>query len=205
MASMNSGSQRGPARGRGGRHSARGGIQKQGQTLRVDRDGDLNMDGPVRGRGGPRGRRSRSPSNSQNRNGNHDDTRKSSRPARNPFGTVKRALSQQDGGPAKQSGAARFAAAMEQASKGFSNSPKANHPNNQLAQITVRGWSKSKAATNPNIEQQLVEFLERKSSHRDQNVRISKVSGVLTLVLYPDFFSTTEDAFPQKRLILGSV
>jgi hypothetical protein len=118
---------------------------------------------------------------------------------------VKRALNQQDGGSAKQSGAARFAAAMEQASKGFSNSPKPNHPNNPLAQIAVRGWSKSKAAANSNVEQQLVDFLERKSSHRDQNVRISKVSGVLTLVLHPDFFSTAEDAFPQKHLILGSV
>lgn len=198
---MNSGSQRGPPRSKGGRHNTRGGIQKSGQThVRTDRDGDVDMDGPARGRAAPRG--PRTSSTGPGRAAPREDGRKTTRPARNPFATVKRALNQQDAPAAKASGAARFAAAMEQASTRF-DQPK-DRPRRD--EVLVRGWSKSKAASNPGgCQSQLVDFLQRKASNisndkgEKTDVRISKVSGALLLISHLQSLQTAPATFFLSR------
>ncbi|OAX82373.1 hypothetical protein ACJ72_03274 [Emergomyces africanus] len=133
----------------------RGGIRKRGAPTRVDRDGDLDMDGAGSGRGrGGRGR------------GRGDAGRRTaSGPGGLGQGREPRRLADKD----------KTLDALQKAI--FSNASsqvniRHGRPRTQgkgLVQVSVRGWKRSKAASNPDggIES-LILFLERKTQPPNQ-------------------------------------
>ncbi|KAI9758657.1 MAG: putative PHD type zinc finger protein with BAH domain-containing protein [Chaenotheca gracillima] len=133
-------------------HSApRGGIQKSRGGTRIDKDGDLNMDGSsVRGRGRGRGDRgSGSGAALQN--------------------AIVRGLA---------SGSARVddrrgAPISERATNSLARRGRGRDPRHEpLVQLRVRGLKESKAAANPDGGMDnLLSFLERKASGQDANTR----------------------------------
>lgn len=137
----------------------RGGIRKKGGPQRLDRDGDLEMDGSkgigrggrIRGRSDATRRMQTGPGRETTRHGEKDKT----------LNALQKAI---------------FSNASSQINIRQGRSPQADGaPKDRKAvgQLRVRGWRNSKAASNPDggIES-LVSFLEKKSS---PPVRISKV------------------------------
>ncbi|KAJ9288633.1 hypothetical protein DTO027B5_8521 [Paecilomyces variotii] len=142
-ATMNSTRNRGPR----GRSNApdRGGIRKRGAT-RMDRDGDLDMDGPTgRGRGGKRSR---------------GDSGRGT-----PAGGQTQGRDQRRAGPDRE----RTLNAIQKALTGKVDS-QANirQARGGLEQASVTGWKQSKAASNPDGGlESLVAFLEKKITPQD--------------------------------------
>ncbi|MCJ1242997.1 nuclear mRNA export, poly(A)+RNA binding protein [Trapelia coarctata] len=178
----------GPRASRGVRTSrsphptTRGGIHKRnGGPIRVDRDGDLDMDvTPGSGRGSIQGRGNRGRGQVQNQT-------TSTRPAaRNPFPrgsldpatiqkAIARGLSSGNAILREQKGGIRMAGVLSEAAGDRRN----RHLTKGLDQITVRGWTESKAASNVGGGiKELLGFLERKATPANapesEMVRIKK-------------------------------
>lgn len=169
--------------GRSPHPTARGGIQKRnGGPVRVDRDGDLDMDAtPGIGRGGIRGRGKRGRGQAQNQ---ATSTRSSTR---NPFPrtsldpatiqkAIARGLSSGNTILREQKGGVRMAGVLTDAAGDRRN----RQLTKGLDQITVRGWTESKAASNVGGGvKELLGFLERKATpanaSESEMVRIKKV------------------------------
>ncbi|EGE83306.1 mRNA export factor mex67 [Blastomyces dermatitidis ATCC 18188] len=152
---MNSSKATKGGRSRTGTPDRGGGIRKRGAPSRVDRDGDLDMDGAVSGRG--RGGRSRGRGDSGGR----------AIPGAGGLGQRRE--------PRRLGDKEKTLDALEKAI--FSNaSSQVNighgRPRTQgkgLVQVSVRGWKRSKAASNPDggIES-LILFLERRAHPPNQ-------------------------------------
>lgn len=163
--------------------TARGGIHKRNSgPVRVDRDGDLDMDAtPGNGRGSIRGRGNRG-------RGHVQSQTTSTRPgSRNPFPrgsldpsaiqkAIARGLSSGNAILREQKGGIRMAGVLGDAAGDRRN----RYFTKGLDQITVRGWTESKAASNVGGGiKELLGFLERKATpaHASESelVRIKKV------------------------------
>ncbi|PWY82824.1 hypothetical protein BO70DRAFT_335796 [Aspergillus heteromorphus CBS 117.55] len=145
------------SRGRQG-GSDRGGIRKRGAATRVDREGDMVMEGgsAARSRGGKRARGESGRSNTSNR----------SQAANKAMDAIQRAISSNDS-----------QANIRQGGRGSG-----------LEQAIVRGWKQSKAASNPDGGlESLIAFLEKKLSPSDSKAgtraRITKVCATPELAV----------------------
>ena len=159
---------RGPRRGNPGpRVGSRGGIQKNntGARLKVDKDGDLDMDGENKrsgpGRGSGRGS-GRGVSVTAPRASTRGGPRV--RPQRNTTAVVERALTRSGD---------RNNVNLRVGSRGL----RRNQDPKGLTKIAIRGWTQSKAASNPEgAIVSLKPWLEKKASSPGQSAVIQEVS-----------------------------